>query len=86
MGLLKTIIYIVVIYYLIKFISRLAMPYVIKKVVSKAEEQMRGGGEQANYKKEGEITVQMKDHPTQKYNADEGEYVDFEEINDNKSS
>lgn len=88
MGIIKTIIVIVVIYYLLKFFSRLTMPYLIKKVVNKAAEQAQGQGsrETSNYKKEGEVTVEMKEHPTQKYNADEGEYVDFEEIKDNKST
>ena len=37
-GLIKTIVYIIVGYYVIKFLARLLFPVVVRKVVSKAEE------------------------------------------------
>ena len=56
----------------------------MKKFLSKAEEKMRQGqgfGKEQR-KEEGEVTVKVDPHQQQKYNANEGEYVDFEEIKD----
>lgn len=83
MQILRTILIILVVYYAIKFISRLMMPYLVKKVVDKAQDRMH----QQQYgpqKEEGEVTVQVKKGQNTKYNPEEGEYVDFEEIKDDK--
>lgn len=83
MQLLRTILIILVVYYAIKFISRLVMPYLIKKVVTQAQDRMHQQ-QQGHMKEEGEVTLQMKQNQHTKYNPDEGEYVDFEEIKDDK--
>lgn len=86
MQILRTILIILVVYYAIKFISRLMMPYLVKKVVDKAQDRMHQQQQQqyGPQKQEGDVTVQVKQGQNTKYNPDEGEYVDFEEIKDDK--
>tara|TARA_R110002050_G_scaffold296426_1_gene456371 strand:+ start:16034 stop:16297 length:264 start_codon:yes stop_codon:yes gene_type:complete len=86
MGLLRTIFIIVVIYYVIKVLSRIFAPFMLKYAAKKAEE--RFGGQFGQYKnqrkqeaakQEGEITIdKIPDIKTS--NKDVGDYVDYEEV------
>lgn len=75
---LRTIGLIVVIYFIFKFVGRLLFPVVVKKAVNNM--QSRNSARQREQKSEGEVTVEnTQQHKTQKH-FDQGEYVDFEEI------
>ncbi|WJJ95528.1 DUF4834 family protein [Algibacter luteus] len=86
MGLLRTILIIVLVYYGIKVLSRIFAPFLVKYASKKMEKQF---GEQfGNFqktqrkeapKKEGEVIID-KIPKTKTSNKDVGEYVDYEEI------
>ncbi|TBN06484.1 DUF4834 family protein [Hyunsoonleella flava] len=82
MGLLRTILIIVLVYYGIKVLSRIFAPFLFKYATKKAEEKFGGqfnNQRQDPPKKEGEISIDKM--PRQKQsNKDVGDYVDFEEI------
>ncbi len=82
-GLLRTVLIILVIYYVIKVLARLFSPFLIKFVAKKAEERFGGqfGNQQRQEptKKEGEITID-KMPKTKSTNKNVGDYIDYEEI------
>lgn len=84
-GLVRTILIILLIYFGIKILSRLFMPFFLKFVAKKAEERFGGQFSQfqqqkkQNPKKEGEVTID-KMPKSKSSNKKVGEYVDFEEI------
>jgi hypothetical protein len=78
-NLIKTLFWIVAIYYVVKFLARLFLPVLAKKVVEKATEQFQN--QQQNYTTQRQNATNTapksdKPHETKKV----GEYVDFEEI------
>lgn len=74
-GLLKTIFYILAFYYIFKFLARLFLPVIAKKVVEKASEQFQ---QQQNYQQKTNSQSSNSEKPKEKKIV--GEYVDFEEI------
>lgn len=86
MGLLRTIFIIVLVYYIIKVLSRIFAPFLIKYATKKAGEkfgeqfgQFQKRPEQETNKKVGEITID-KMPKTKTSNKNVGDYVDYEEI------
>ena len=83
-GLLETIMYIIVIYYVIKFLSRLFLPVIVNNVVQKAEESFRQHYNQQhkNYHShnQDEIIYDTQKSTKPRETKKVGEYVDFEEI------
>lgn len=90
-GVLKTILFLIVVYYVWKMLFRLFFPVVVKKVVDKAQQnmddRMRQSYEQPGRgyaDQEGDVIIQ-KGAEKKKPNGvsdSEGEYVEFEEIKD----
>jgi len=81
MGLLRTIFIILIVYYIIKFVGRLAFPHIMNRLMQKMENKMREQQEQTNPNetKIGETVIDKK--PQNKTSNDTvGEYVDFEEV------
>ncbi len=80
-GFVRTLLVILLIWYAIKLVTRYIFPALLNKTVknmqSRMEEQIRD--RQRNLHKEGEVTV---DRQTRSRNSppNEGEYVDFEEV------
>jgi len=87
MGLLRTIAIIIIIYYAFKFIGKYIMPLFLRKVVSNVEKKMREQQEN-QYKQEagniGETIIDKKPRNTKESNKDVGDYVDYEEVKDDK--
>lgn len=79
-GLLKTIFYIFLFYYVFKFLFRLLFPVLIHKTMQNMEERFRQHqAAQEPETKTGETTIDKK--PSQKSKLKEdGEYIDFEEV------
>ncbi len=80
MQLLRTLLIIIIIYYLAKLFARYVLPliagYFVKRTMNKFNE-----AQQPKPKKNGEIHVESK--PDNKQVSDNmGEYVDYEEINE----
>ena len=85
-GLIRTILIIMSVYFGIKILARLFAPFLMKFVAKKAEQrfgdqfgQFQGKKPQEAPKKEGEITID-KIPKTKTSNKNVGDYVDYEEI------
>ena len=81
-GLLRTILFIILFYYIIKFLMRLFAPFLIKKVAEKMQEkaQQQYGNHQQTPVKEGETVIDKAPRNQRQSKDDVGEYFDFEEI------
>lgn len=84
MGLLRTILIILLIYYGLKFIGRLMAPYLVKSMNKKFEkrfnEQFGNRRQETSTQKEGETVIDRIPKQQKESNKDIGEYVDYEEI------
>jgi len=89
MGLLKTILIILLVYYGFKVLSRLFAPLLVRFVAKKAEEKFGGqfGGfqnsnqqRQQQKQKEGETVIDKMPNQNKGSNPKVGEYIDYEEI------
>jgi len=80
-GVFRTILIILAIYFLVKMLGRLLMP-----IMSGKNSSSRSGGRTAhsNQRKEGEVTVEYTDPKKGKRRSDsgEGDYIDFEELDE----
>jgi hypothetical protein len=90
-GVLKTILFLLVVYYVWKLLFRLLFPIVAKKMMNKAqqtmEERMRQAQEAQNGQhtyadQQGDVIIQKGAEKKKKggVSESEGEYVEFEEI------
>lgn len=81
MGLLRTIAILMLVYYGLKFVARLAFPALVKKYMRNMEDKFRT---QQGYQKTEDInigeTVIDKKAATKTSKNDVGEYVDYEEV------
>ena len=82
-GLLKMILIILLVYFGIKILARLFMPFLLMFVSKKVEKRFGGQFQKESYQKrsekEGEVIID-KVPKTKSSNKDLGDYVDFEEI------
>lgn len=79
-GTLKTILFIIAMYYIAKTVMRLAAPYLMKYAASKMEQKMKeqfGGAQQKQQQKE-QTTSNTQEIPTEKKKV--GDYIEFEEL------
>ncbi|WP_339740726.1 hypothetical protein [uncultured Sunxiuqinia sp.] len=74
-GFFRTLFVIVVIYYLIKILTKYVLPLFINQ-----PKQHRDFRDPRNSKPEGEVTIEKDRYNGGRIRKDEGEYVDFEEI------
>jgi len=80
-GFIETLFYILMFYYVFKFLARLFLPYMVKKVGEKA-----GQNFQQHYQKQQNPPTSQDSNPVNstdskpRENKKVGEYVDFEEI------
>ena len=83
MGLLRTLLIILLIYYGVKLIARFAFPLVMKRFTNNMEKRFNEQKDQARRNQQntrvGE-TIIDKAPRQQKSNQNTGEYVDFEEV------
>ena len=87
MGIVRTILIILLVYYGFKFLTRLIAPIILKKMVNKMGSNFQSSftnfSKQAHsQKKEGDITIEKskkKDKKT-KSKKDVGDYIDYEEV------
>lgn len=85
-GFIKTIIYIVAIFYIVKFLARLFLPVLVKKVVQKAGENFQKQQQNAQaYSWErkpnnDEIIIDVSNAKKSRETKKVGDYVDYEEI------
>ena len=83
-GVAKTILYILIIYFVVKIISRLLTPFLVRYAAKKMEQrfgnQFNNEQQHQTRQKEGETVVDKIPQQQKSSNKDVGEYVDFEEI------
>jgi len=88
MGLLRTILIILLVYFGLKILSRLFAPVLLKFVAKKAEQRFGdqfGGFQnqnraQSKQGKAGETVIDKMPNKNKKANDKVGEYIDYEEI------
>ena len=83
MGLLRFFLIAIVCYYLFKLLVRILLPFLVKYLFNKSQNNFNehfGQREEVN-KQEGEVTIKSpsKENP-KKGSSDAGEYVDYEEL------
>ncbi len=73
---LKTLIFVVLFYYLFKFLFRVLAPlFGFQKVNRQGGQQQR-----SSQRTEGEVRVENAQRRKSKFGKDDGEYVEFEEV------
>lgn len=87
-GLLKTIAIFIIIYYALKFFSRYIAPFFIKKMVDNVEKKFKE--QQQNYEDTpkgnvGETVIDKKVPAKKESNNNVGDYVDYEDVDDDKN-
>lgn len=76
---LKTLAIVLLIYFALRFLIKLLMPYVLRFVTQKAEKKMQ---EMFNGFSEASQTTKDEPKVSKKSSKVVGEYIDFEEVND----
>lgn len=83
-GFIRTLLIIVLVYYLIKFALRLLAPYLIRQVGKKMEQKFRNQFEQFNQENQhytnSQNSTESTKQPNPKPKKQVGEYVEYEEI------
>ena len=83
MGFLRTILILILVYYVLKWLGRILFPVLFQKAVRNFEEKMReqqGQAQTTDQVKEGETVIDRRPGPQRESNKNVGEYVDYEEI------
>lgn len=87
MGFLKIILIFLLVYFALKFIFRLAAPYLMRYLFKKAGQKMNRAfnpdyhqEKKSSKQKEGKITVDKVPERKKRNKKPVGEYVDYEEI------
>ena len=83
-GFLEMLLIILLVYYGVKFLSRLFGPYMVRYLSKKMQEQFGGAYQQQNKSKtkykEGETVIDKMPKQESSSNKNVGEYIDYEEI------
>lgn len=84
-GVIKTLIYVIASYYIIKFLAKLFLPLLVKKVVEKTTEnfqkqQQAGGNSWQKTQNNDEVIVNSSTSKKPRETKKVGEYVDYEEL------
>ncbi len=83
MGFLRTILILILVYYVLKWLGRILFPVLFQKAVRNFEDKMReqqGQAQTTDQVKEGETVIDRRPGPQRESNKNVGEYVDYEEI------
>ncbi len=78
----RTLITIGIIYFVIRFITRQIMPFIVQKKFNEMQQKINEQQKQQQRagKREGDVTINYGKKRSDISNYDEGEYVDFEEV------
>ena len=81
-GFLRTILIIAIIYYGIRLFSRFVLPLLVDKGLKNMQQKMQNQQhqKQRNMRPDGEVTVENKTDSNRKSTQNQGDYVDFEEV------
>lgn len=78
MALVRFLFILLIIYFIIRIFTRYVLRFYLNNMQRKYENQQN----QYNKKREGDVTINTKPNKTKKIDKDEGDYVDFEEIDE----
>lgn len=85
--LLRTLTIIIVVFYLLRWLTKIFAPILMRRMVNKMQQKAQQQQQQYNQHKqnttkarEGETVIDKKPSSTKQSSSDVGEYVDFEEI------
>ena len=88
MQLLKTILIVLLVFYGIKFLSRLLAPILLKRFTTKMkdrfQQQFNQYYQQQQDSPKKEVTIEKTQENKRSNSNDLGEYIDFEEIDEQK--
>ena len=73
-GFLRTLLVIVAIYYIIRFVGKVLVP------MFTGSQQQKRNFQKENRRKEGDVTIERNQGKNNRYSKDDGDYVDFEEV------
>lgn len=81
-GLFKTIIFIAIVYFAIRLFTRYVLPLILDKKIKDMQHKMREQQKQQQQpnRGEGDVTIEYDKRRNRNQNHDDGEYVDFEEV------
>lgn len=83
-GTIKVIFYILATFYIIKFLGRIFLPLLVKKVVEKAgqnfQQQYSNQQQNTNQQSKDEVAIDTSNAKKGRETKKVGEYVDYEEI------
>lgn len=81
-GLFRTLIFLAVIYFAVRLFTRYILPLILdrkmKDMQQKMQEQKKRN--EKSYRGEGDVTIEYDKRRDKNYNKNDGEYVDFEEV------
>lgn len=86
MAFLKTILIILLVYYLLKMVLRMLAPKIMGYAAKKTEQHFKerfgefGGFQQNDQEQNGDVIIEKKKATKNKSKEKVGEYIDFEEI------
>jgi hypothetical protein len=79
----KLFFYLIAIYIIVRFFTRLLMPVVMEDYVDKAKKQAERDRQEflrQNKQREGKVSIDYVPPVNKKINKDEGDYIDYEEV------
>lgn len=79
-GVFRTILIILLVYYVMKWLTRLFFPLLVKKYFKNAQQQHQQNQQGYRDKKEGDITIVKRGKEASNKDDSMGDYVDFEEV------
>ena len=84
-GLARTLLWIIAIYFIVKILSRLLAPFLLRFAAKKMEQRFgdqfnRANPHQNANQKEGETVIDKMPSNSNNSNKNVGEYIDYEEI------
>ena len=82
----RILVIILVIYYGFKMLMRFIAPKVVEKAANKLFQEMKDREESKDHRtvRKGDITIDYSDKKPKQYKRAEGDYIEFEEIDDKK--
>jgi hypothetical protein len=87
MALIKFALVFFLIYFLFSLLSKYVLPFVVRFLVRRMSDRVRGDYEKKMYQqrkkeREGEVVIRYKPEKGKTITREDGEYVDYEELDD----
>ena len=76
---LKALLLILIIFYSIRFLIRLLLPFFFRTIFKRTSKNMRSN---ESKKREGEVSIKNSSKQKKQSSSSVGEYVDYEELDD----